>query len=155
MTCAECLVIILVCLFNVSFKLESPNLDQKCKTPWWRSCFTSWLIFKVKCNSKEKHYHIFLVYRCLNSKPIEVRIAKFVSKIHLNTIKIPINWLIGQGLQFNFWFQNIFFSQTDIKCHFDTYSVKPGFHCQSTHRIYCIGSKPWPINSLLFSKTCH
>ena len=46
------------------FKLESPNVDQKCKTPWLRSlryCLRGWitLTFKVKCNLEVKIDPIF------------------------------------------------------------------------------------------------
>ena len=47
-----------------TFKLESPNVDQKCKTPWLRSlhyCLRGWitLTFNVKCNLEVKIDPIF------------------------------------------------------------------------------------------------
>ena len=47
------------------FKLGSPNLDQRCKTPWFRSLFLggwSTLIFKVKFNLKVKFYLILSLF---------------------------------------------------------------------------------------------
>ena len=79
------------------FKLGSPNLDQRCKRPWLRSLlFLGWLTltFKVKFNFKVKIYPILSLWVCPRHKspPFEVRISIFGPKMHLSTVKVPIDF---------------------------------------------------------------
>ena len=82
-------------------KLQSPKLDQKCKTLWLRSLFCYWgsltLTFKVTLNLKVKMYPILGLWVCPGDKsiPNEVRLSKFSPKMHLSTVKIPIDFGIG------------------------------------------------------------
>ena len=69
------------------FKLESPNLDQKSKTPWGNWPWTS----RSNLTSKWK-ITIFWACPCHHSPPIQDKISKFGPKIHLSTLKIPENF---------------------------------------------------------------
>ena len=55
-----------------------------------------WLtvIFKVKLNLKVKIYPIFGLWVCLGDKsiPNKVRLSKFGPKMHLSTVKVPIDF---------------------------------------------------------------
>ena len=96
-----------------TFKLRSPNLDQRCKTPWLRCLLfffffvffffvcvcvcvggggVSTLTFKVKFNSKVQ---TSLFWVCLhhNSSPIQARIITFGPKVQNTFVKIPIIFL--------------------------------------------------------------
>ena len=84
-------------IIHQPFKLVSPNLDQRCKSPRLRSLFfVGWLtvIFKVKLNLKVKIYPILGLWVCPGDKsiPNKVRLLKFRPKIHLSTVKVPIDF---------------------------------------------------------------
>ena len=77
-----------------SLKLGSPNLDQRCKSPWLRSLFFSGqltLTFKIKFN-----FTPFWACPHHNKLPIETRITKFGLEVHNSLVKILIvlggNW---------------------------------------------------------------
>ena len=78
-------------------KLQSPKLDQKCKTPWLRSLLF-WgslaLTSKVKLNLKVKIYPILGLWVCPGDKsiPNDVGPSKFGPKMHLSTVKVPIDF---------------------------------------------------------------
>ena len=73
-----------------SFKLESPNLEQRCKRPRLRSL----LFFFWKSN-----FTPFWACPPHNSSAVQARITKFGPKMHLSIVKIPIN--LGQD-----WFRS-------------------------------------------------
>ena len=77
-------------IIHQPFKLGSPNVDQRCKRPWLKST----VIFKVKLNLKVKIYPIFGLWVCPGDKsiPNKVRLSKFVPKMHLSTVKVPIDF---------------------------------------------------------------
>ena len=77
-----------------SFKLRSPNLDQWCKTRWFRSLlFLGWstLSFKVKFNLKS---NITPFWACPHhhSSTVQARITRFGPRMHLRTVKVPIDF---------------------------------------------------------------
>ena len=98
------------------FKLESPNLDQKCKTPWIRPyCFggSLTLTFKFKLNLKVKIYSILSLWICPCDKSIqvEVRLSKFGPKMHPSTVKVPIDFGIDwPWSSVSFLISNLLFS---------------------------------------------
>ena len=55
------------------------------------------VIFKVKLNLKVKIYPIFGLWVCPGDKsiPNKVRLSKFGPKMHLSTVKVPIDFGIG------------------------------------------------------------
>ena len=78
------------------FKLESPNLDQRCERLWLRSLLLFGAIDlelqgQIELESQNL-LHPF--WACLrdNSPPIEISISKFWPKIHLNTIDFGLDW---------------------------------------------------------------
>ena len=84
-------------IIHQPFKLGSSNLDQRCKRPWLRALLFSGTIdlaFKVKLNFKVKIYPILSMWVCpCNKSPlIEVSISKFGPKMHLSTVKVPIDF---------------------------------------------------------------
>ena len=88
------------------FKLDSPNLEQKCTISWSISLlFGDWLtlIFKVKFNWKVKTH---LIWACPpnNSPSIQVRFSKLGPKIHPNTSKITVDfgldWAPSVGVKY-------------------------------------------------------
>ena len=80
------------------FKLGSPNLDQRCKRPWFKSLLF-WgaiaLTFRVKFNLKSE-FTPFWACPHYNSLPIQARITKFGPIMQNSLVKIPIvlggNW---------------------------------------------------------------
>ena len=79
------------------FKLGSPNLDHRCKRPWFRSILVFWGYWpwysRSNLTSKSK-FTPFWACPCHNSAPIEVTIFKYVTIMHLSTVQIPIlAWL--------------------------------------------------------------
>ena len=77
------------------FKLGSPNLDHRCKRPWWRS-----LLFwggdwpwpsRSNLTSKSKVTPFWACPRD-NSSPVQARITKFGPKVQNTWVKIPINF---------------------------------------------------------------
>ena len=77
------------------FKLGSPNLDHRCKRPWLRSLlFLVTLTFMVKFYLKVKIYPSLSLWVCPQHKSprIVVRISKFGPKMHLSTVKVPIDF---------------------------------------------------------------
>ena len=77
-----------------SFKLGSPNLDQWCKTRWFRSLlFLGWstLSFKVKFNLKS-NITPFLACPHHHSSTVQARITRFGPRMHLRTVKVPIDF---------------------------------------------------------------
>ena len=95
------------------FKLESQNLDQRCKRPWLRSlCFLGWLTlnFKVKSYLKVKIYPSLSL--SVWSPPTEVSISKFGPKMHLSTVKVPIDFgLDWPWCSVSFLISNLLFYQ--------------------------------------------
>ena len=95
-------------IIHQPFKLGLPNLDQRCKRPWLRNLLflaQLTLTFKVKLNFKVKIYPILSMWVCPcdKSPPIEVSISKFGPKMHISTVKVPIDFgLIDLDLQFHF-----------------------------------------------------
>ena len=76
------------------FKLESPNLDQRCKRPWLRSLLllgTIDLELQGQIELKSQNLPHFELVRAM-SPPIEVSISKFWPKMHLSTVKVPIEF---------------------------------------------------------------
>ena len=77
------------------FKLESPNLDQKSKTLWLRSLLF-WGVFDIELQDqiqlKGKTITIFWACPCHHSPSIQDKIFKFGPKMHLSTVKIPVNF---------------------------------------------------------------
>ena len=76
------------------FKLESPNLDQRCKRPWLRSLLllgTIDLELQGQIELKSQNLPHFELVRAM-SPPIEVSISKFWPKVHLSTVKVPIEF---------------------------------------------------------------
>ena len=82
------------------FKLGSPNLDQRCKTPWLRSLSFQGPInlwpSRSNLRSKSK-FTPFWVCPHHNSSPIQARITKCGPEMRNTLVKIPIvlrdNWL--------------------------------------------------------------
>ena len=76
------------------FKLGSPNLVQRSKTPWLRSLLVFWGNWlwpsrsNLTSNSKLTPF-----WACPNhySPPIPVRISKLGQEMHFSTVKIPVN----------------------------------------------------------------
>ena len=96
-------------------KLQSPNLDHKCKTPSLRYCFwgSLTLTFKVKFNLKVKIYPILGLWVCPGDKsiPNEMRPSKFRPKMHLSTVKVPIDFGIDWSWSwFSFLTSNLLYS---------------------------------------------
>ena len=95
------------------FKLELQNLDQRCKRPWLRSlCFLGWLTLNLKVKSylKVKIYPILSL--SVWSPPIEVSISKFGPKMHLSTVKVPIDFeLDWPWYSVSFLISNLLFYQ--------------------------------------------
>ena len=97
-----------------SFKLGSPNLDQRCKAPWFRSLLVS---------SDDRHWpsrsnlawksNFTPFWACPhhNSSAFQARSTKFGPKRHLSTVKIPINFGLGFDLHFHFQCWNSFIYQ--------------------------------------------
>ena len=112
-----------------TFKLGSPNLDQRCKTPWFRSLLfwgddrhwpsRSNLTWKSNLTS-------FWACPHHNASAVQARITKFAPQTHLSTVKIPINdwtWLV---LIFTFIFNlETYFSTKFICALFVLYLVRP------------------------------
>ena len=79
------------------FKLESPNLDQRCKRPRVRSllfCGANDLDLQGRIELKIKNLPRYEHVRCRHDKspPIEVSISKFGPKMRLSTVKVPIDF---------------------------------------------------------------
>ena len=85
-------------IIHQPFKLGLPNLDQRCKRPWLRNLLFSGTIDLdlqgQKYNFKVKIYPILSMWVCPcdKSPPIEVSISKFGPKMHLSTVKVPIDF---------------------------------------------------------------
>ena len=87
----------LVCTITLDpFKLGSPSLDQRCKTPWLRSLF--FLGGMIDCDLQGE---ISLISQILpnselwicqrdNSSPVQARITEFGPEVQSNLVKIPI-----------------------------------------------------------------
>ena len=88
-----CINHLLLCMITIHlFNMQSPNLDQTCKTPWLRFLLfwgKSTLIFKAKFKFKVKIYPI-LSLSIHNSSAAKPRITKFRQKIQNILVKIPI-----------------------------------------------------------------
>ena len=72
------------------FKLESPNMDQKSKTLIVLG--GNWLWTSRSNLTKKYKIVIFWACPCHHSPPIQDKISKFGSKMHLGTVKIPNNF---------------------------------------------------------------
>ena len=77
---------------RVSFKLGSPNVNQRCKTPWLKSLFEQLnLTFKIKFNFDQRSkFTPFWACPHLNSSPVQARITKFGPEVQNSLAKIPI-----------------------------------------------------------------
>ena len=94
------------------FKLESPNLDHRCKIPWLRSLlFWSWLTLTL--TFKVTIYPSLSLWVCSRHKSprIVVRISTFGPKMHLSHVNVPIDfridWASSSG---SFLISNLLFS---------------------------------------------
>ena len=78
-----------------SFKLGSPNLDQRRKTPWYRSLLFFWDDRPWPSRSNSTWKSIFTSFwACLhhNSSAVQARFTKLRPKMHLSTGKILLNF---------------------------------------------------------------
>ena len=98
-----------------SFKLGSPNLDQRCKTPWFGSLyFWGWstLIFKVKFTLKSKLLPHFELVRTITHQPFKLEWPNLDQKYILALLRsLLILDMIGFDLHFHFQSWNLFFYQ--------------------------------------------
>ena len=111
------------------FKLGSPNLDQRCKTPWFRSQLFVGMIdrpWSSRSNVTWKsNLTPFWIRSHHYSSAIQARITKFGPKMHLNTVNIAINFGLDwfwSSLSFQSW--NLFFYQIYLR-PFYIYLVRP------------------------------
>ena len=82
-------------IIHQPFKLGSPNLDQRCKRPWLRAqlfCGAIDLDLQGQIELKKSKFTPFWACPFDKSPPIEVSISKFWSKMHLSTVKVPIDF---------------------------------------------------------------
>ena len=91
---------------RILFKLESPNLDQKRKTPWLRSLLfrvANVLDHQVKFNFKIRFYpNVSLnFFLCDNSSSVQARITKFGPEVQNNLVKILLFWRVIPRLLHN------------------------------------------------------
>ena len=97
-------------------KLQSPNLDQKCKTSWLRSLLFLGFInldLQGQIELKVKIYPILGLWVCPGGKsiPNEVRLSKFGPKMHLSIVKVPIDFGIDWSRSsFSFLTSNLLYS---------------------------------------------
>ena len=85
---------------HYAFKLESANLDQRCKRLWLRSLLFCGMIdydLQGKIELQTSKFTTFWACLCHNSPLIEVTISKFRTNMHLSTVQIPTNF----GLDWN------------------------------------------------------
>ena len=77
------------------FKLGSPNLDQRCKTPWFGSLLFLGMIdleSRPWGSTWKSNFTSFWACSHHYSSAIQARITKFGPKMHLSTVKIPTNF---------------------------------------------------------------
>ena len=77
------------------FKLGSPNLDQRCKTPWFGSLLFLGMIdldLQGQIVTSKSNFTPFWACSHHYSSAIQARITKFGPKMHLSTVKIPTNF---------------------------------------------------------------
>ena len=83
-------------LTHYPFKLGSPNLNQRYKTPWLRSLLF-WgqltLTSKVRFNWKSKFTYFELVH-AITHHLVKLGFANFDQKMHFSTVKISFNFLL-------------------------------------------------------------
>ena len=92
------------------FKLELPNLDQRCKRPWLRSLlFWGWLTltFKVKFNLKVKIYPIFELVRAITLHPFGLGPPNLDQRCKIPWLRYLLFWgLIELDMSNLTYFQN-------------------------------------------------
>ena len=81
-------------IIHQPFKLGSPNLVQRSKTPWLRSLLFFWGNWPWPSRSNlTSNSKLTPFWACPNhySPPILVRISKLGQEMHFSTVKIPVN----------------------------------------------------------------
>ena len=122
-----------------TLKVQSPKLDQKCKTPWLRSLLFWGFIdldLQGQIELKIKIYPILGLWVCPGDKsiPNEVRLSKFGRTIQLNTVKVPIDFMI------NWSWSSVSFLTSNL-----IYSTK--FCVSNSFAYFCIYLvRPWPLS---------
>ena len=84
-------------IIHEPFKLGSPNVDQRCKRPWLRSllfCGVTDGDLQGQIELESQNLPHFWLVSCPGHKsiPNKVRLSKFGPKMHLSTVKVPIDF---------------------------------------------------------------
>ena len=149
-----CVCVSITCLLVCTitrhlFKLGSPNLVQRSKTPWLRFTIVlgdNWpwpSRSNLTSNSKLTPF-----WACPNhySPPILVRISKFGQQMHFSTVKIPVN----SGLDWS-WTSPSFLIPKLIYLHCG------GVHwdCETVHRLFqcCSGTVSQTLHQCTWERT--
>ena len=110
-------------IIHQPFKLGSPNLDQRCERPWLRAllfCGAIDLDLQGQIELKNQNLPHFehASFSRDKSPPIEVSISKFRPKMHLSTVKVPIDFgLDWTWSSVSFLISNLCFSTKLCVCY--------------------------------------
>ena len=111
-----------------SFKLGSPNLDQRCKTPWFRSLFFWGMInldLQGQIQLESQILPHFELFRTITHQPFKLESPNLDRKCILALLRsLLILDLIGFDLHFHFQSWNLFFYQIYLRS-FVLYLVRP------------------------------
>ena len=76
-------------------KLGSPNLDQRCKTPWFGTLLFLGMIdsdLQGQIQLESQILPHFELIHTITDQPFQLKSPKFGPKMHLSTVKIPTNF---------------------------------------------------------------
>ena len=111
-----------------SFKLGSPNFDQRCKTPWFRSLFLGGMIdldLQGQIYLESQILPYFELVCTITHQPFKLESPNLDRKCILALLRcFLILDLIGFDLHFHFQSWNLFFYQIYLPS-FVLYSVRP------------------------------